>query len=167
MPRGRPPKLERERRTSVIKFRVTPAERERIFDNANTAGMTPSAFARTVALGDPVRIRRGQSAEELVWQLGKISTNLSQLQGHADAGHLGVSDDVKHVGARVLTAIQFVSEEAPQRNFSPQLIADISHHGANVNQLARLANSGKYPSDDRILDALADLTGAVVRVFGR
>ncbi len=69
----------RTRRTLRLTFRATAAETRTIRDNARAVGLSVSAYVRAVALGRPVKARRGHLQRDARHQLSKMGNNLKQL----------------------------------------------------------------------------------------
>jgi len=154
----------REQRIHTIRFRVSAAERDRILDNAGQAGMTASAFARTLALGQDLPQRRGGSAQRLTHQLARVLNNLSQLHEHAAADKLDGLEEINAVRLAVRKAIERLAHAGSGQSISPVQIGEVAHHGATINQLARLANRGDHPDPMELIEALAGLMNAITFV---
>ncbi len=69
-----------------ITFRVSPEELKRIEEAADSAYMTPAAYARACALRQKVQVVPG--LEEMVHQMKKIGANLNQLTVLAHEGQI-------------------------------------------------------------------------------
>ena len=78
---GRPPKPEADRRSITIRVAVNAAEYERLRQEAAQAGLSLSAFVRSVALRRRVRSR---ADEQLARDLLSIGRSIHQLNQHAD-----------------------------------------------------------------------------------
>jgi hypothetical protein len=80
---ARPQNPEGDNRTVVIRLRVTPDEKLRVWQNAKDAGRTPSDFIRGLVLGTkPERIVPTADREALLKVLaeaGKQGSNLNQI----------------------------------------------------------------------------------------
>ena len=70
----------------VMGFRVSPEELKRIEEAADSAYMTPSAYARACALRQKIQVVPG--LEDAVHQLKKIGANLNQLTILAHEGQI-------------------------------------------------------------------------------
>jgi Mobilization protein NikA len=155
-------KPDRDRRDTCFTFWVTRAEREAIRENAARAGLSPSAFVRTLALGRPVtpKPRKG-AAPELIRQLSRLANNLVQLLRHAEVGILPDPAPVEAVHLRVMTALRHWASDSAARAIAPELIAEIVHQGALLNQLTRSANQGQGLDPVMVDTVLSGLREAV------
>ena len=75
----RPPVSEEDRRSVWIKYRASPAAREELTARCRAAGLSLSAFHRTLALEGAIIQREAIADQELVRQLAAIGNNLNQL----------------------------------------------------------------------------------------
>ena len=84
-----PRRLEREpdgrtlRRRLPRKIRYTTAEWEAIAQRARLCGKAPARYVREVSLGAAPRPRNGQASAELIHELGRVGTALTQLAATA------------------------------------------------------------------------------------
>jgi hypothetical protein len=148
-----------DRRTEQLTFWVTPAERARIAASAERAGVTMSAFIRSLALGKPQRAKPSVQAGELIRQLSRVGNNLNQLLDHAQNGKIDGAQHIKHVFDRVSGALTFwTSGEASSKAIAQEAIMLLAHEGTRLNGLARQANKGELVSEDQLLKVLHDLT---------
>ncbi len=96
--RGRP--RSEEPRDAWVHMRVTSAERARLDDAAERAGMTVSAFLLHRGLGTPARraARRPQvevaALARVLAECGKIGSNLNQLARAANSGEIPPLDEL-------------------------------------------------------------------------
>lgn len=146
------------RRTTQINFLVTPAERDRIAANAERAGVSISAYIRSLALGKPLRKAPRVQAGDLIRQLDRIANNLSQLLNHANAGTIDGAEHINHVHSRVAGALDWWGTGEPNRVFAPEAVTLLIHEGTRLNGLARQANKGEPVSEAALLSVLHDLT---------
>lgn len=154
-----------QRRTEQVTFWVTPSERARISANAERAGVTLSAFIRSVALGKPLRQKPHVQAGELIRQLNAVATNLNQLLGHAQKGSIDGAENIEHVFRRVTGALKhWTSDNASPNTIAPEAITLMVHEGTRLNGLARQANRGEHVPEKQLLSVLHDLT-ATLRPF--
>lgn len=153
------------RRDKQMTFWVTAAERDRIRENAERAGVSPSAFVRGLALGKPMTAKPQGEAKELLRQLNRIGNNLQQLQRHAHMIGPSVCECLTHVYARVDAALTQWATGAVSIVLAPELISRLAHAGAVVNQLAHQANSRKPVTESDLLSALHDLTEKLLPVM--
>jgi len=83
---ARPRTSDSKRKSARIAFRLTPTEFCKLCDTANTAGMSPNVFARSLALrhGKLLIVRKTTDADPaLLKRLERIGTNLNQLVRYA------------------------------------------------------------------------------------
>lgn len=151
-------KPDHTRRTSQITFWVTPAERDRIAANADSAGVTVSAYIRSLALGKAVRPKPKVVADELVRELTRIANNLSQLMGHARDDRIPGRESLEHVWNRVSGALDFWAKAKPKKPIPQDRIVRLRHEGSRLNAIARQANEGKPVSESDLNSILNDLT---------
>ena len=76
--------------TDIIRFRVTPAERERIERKAYGSYRTVSRYLRDCALGKKIIVVPGVDA--LADELRRIGVNLNQIARAVNSGYAGVID---------------------------------------------------------------------------
>ena len=76
----------KQKKEDRITFRVSPEELKRIEDAADSAYMTPAAYARSCALRQKIQVVPG--LEDAVHQLKKIGANLNQLTVLAHEGQI-------------------------------------------------------------------------------
>lgn len=158
-------KPEHQRRTEQVTFWVTPSERARIAARAERAGVTLSAFIRSLALGKPPRQKPSEQTAELVRQLNYVATNLNQLLGHAQKGHIDGAEHIEHVFKRVSGALVFwTTGDTSSKKIAPEAITLMVHEGTRLNGLARHANRGEHVPEAQLLGVLNDLT-ATLRPF--
>lgn len=158
-------KPQHQRKTEQLTFWVTPAERARIADNAARAGVTLSAFMRSVALGKPPRRKPSEQTAELIRELTRIATNLNQLLDHAQKGKIDGAEHIEHVFKRVSGALKFwTSDKADTKSIAHEAIPLMVHEGTMLNDLARQANRGEHVPEKQLLPVLNDLT-ATLRPF--
>ncbi|MEO0782493.1 MAG: hypothetical protein AAFZ46_12095 [Pseudomonadota bacterium] len=163
-PRGSK-KPEHQRRTEQLTFWVTPSERARIAANADRAGVTMSAFIRSLALGKKLRFKPSEQTAELTRELNAIAINLKQLLGHAQKGQIEGAEHIEHVTNRVLGALElWATEKASSKPIAPEAITLMVHEGTKLNGLARQANRREPVTEKALLAVLNDLT-ATLRPF--
>src|SRR5690606_31024452 len=153
------------RRDKQMTFWVTAAERDRIRENAERAGMSPSAFVRALALGKAVSAKPQGDARELIRQLNRIGNNLNQLLRHAPGMGDIAEDCISHVYQRVDAAPAQWTTGATSIPLAGDVIARLAHAGAEINRLARLVNSRKPVPEAMLLTALQDLTEKLLPVM--
>jgi len=80
---ARPQKGGDDKRDIMIRFRLTAAEKIKLQEYAQTAGLTPSDFIRIKTIGGVPFIRKATPEREALIsglaQLGKIGSNLNQV----------------------------------------------------------------------------------------
>jgi hypothetical protein len=153
-----PKKPDHERRSAQVTFWVTLAERDRISANAERAGVTMSAYIRSLALGKPLRQKPSVLADELIRQLSRIGNNLNQLLRHAQAGKLGGAKHIKHVSARVSHALTHWTSGKAAGGVAQEATMLLAHEGAKLNGLALQDNKGEPISEAQLLSILHALT---------
>lgn len=152
-------KPDHDRRTEQVTFWVTPSEKARISANAERAGVTMSAFIRSLALGKPVRQKPKVKAGVLILQLSRIGNNLNQLLDHAQRGKINGTEHIDHVFQRLTLALtHWTSDKASPKSIAPEAIVLLAHEGAKLNSLAHQANSGKPVPETQLLFVLHNLT---------
>lgn len=154
------------RRSTQMSFWVTPAERDRIAENAERAGVSISAYIRSLALGRPLKVKPSIKSAELIRQLSKLANNLNQLLEHAESGRIDCVDNIRHVRGRVFDVLTAWSDGKAQGGIASEDVAVLTHEGTTLNSLARQANSRKPVPADALLNVLHSLTGAL-RPFQR
>ncbi|MDE4063242.1 plasmid mobilization protein [Phaeobacter gallaeciensis] len=155
-------KPDHKRRTAQVTFWVTPAERDRISANAERAGVSMSAYIRSLALGKPLRQKPGAMAGELIRQLTRVGNNLNQLLGHAQEGKIHGASHIEHVFRRVSGALKWWTSGEADRKIAQEAITLLAHEGTRLNGLARQANTGEPVSEDQLLSVLNDLTAKLI-----
>lgn len=158
-------KPDHKRRTAQVTFWVTPAERDRISANAERAGVSMSAYIRSLALGKPLRKAPRVQADDLVHQLIRVGNNLNQLLSHAQNGRIEGGIHIEHVFNRVSRALRHWTSEDAKRGFAPEAVTLLTHEGTRLNGLAHQANQGEPVSEAALLSVLHDLTDKL-RPFG-
>lgn len=153
------------RRDKQMTFWVTAAERDRIRENAERAGMSPSAFVRALALGKTVTAKPQGEVRELIRQLNRIGNNLNQLLRHAHTMGEVAEDCISHVYKRVDAALAQWATGSVSIALTSDMIARLAHAGAEINRLARLVNSRKPVPPAMLLTALQDLTEKLLPVM--
>ena len=94
-----PRRLEREpdgrtlRRRLPRKIRYTTAEWEAIAQRARLCGKAPARYVREVSLGATPRPRSSQAHAELIHELGRVGTALTQLAATARQGGARLNAD--------------------------------------------------------------------------
>lgn len=151
-----------KRRSAQVTFWVTPAERDRISANAERAGVTMSAYIRSLALGKPLRQKPGAMAGELIRQLNRIGNNLNQLLGHAQTGKINGAAHIEHVFKRVSIALTYWTSGEASGGIAQEAVTLLAHEGTRLNGLARQANKGELVSEDQLLSVLHDLTAKLI-----
>lgn len=108
-----PRRLEREadsrtlRRRLPRKIRFTTAEWEAIAQRARLCGKAPARYVREVSLGASPRPRSNQANAELIRELGRIGTALTQLAATARQGRAGMSADaIDSTLAEILSVVR-------------------------------------------------------------
>lgn len=86
---ARPTKAFNERRDDQLTIRVTAAERARIEQAADMAGLTSTEYLRRRALGVRMTVARRRSEPERLAAVALIGigNNLNQMTKHANAGY--------------------------------------------------------------------------------
>lgn len=151
-------KPKHQRRTTQINFLVTPAERDRIAANAERAGVTISAYIRSLALGKPLRNKPRVQADELIRQLSRVGNNLNQLLDSAQIGRIDGAVHIEHVFKRVSLVLSHWTSGDAKPGFAPEAVTLLAHEGTRLNGLARQANKGEPVSEAQLLSVLHDLT---------
>jgi len=147
-----------DRRSSQITFWVTPAERDRISHSAERAGVSMSAYIRSLALGKDIRPKPSLATDELMRELTRIGNNLTQLMGHARDGKVPAYENLEHVWNRVSRMLDFWAVAKPKKPIMPDRIIRLRHEGSRLNAIARQANSGKPVAEQELNAVLHDLT---------
>ncbi len=80
----------KEARSEILRFRVTPAERERIENKAYSSYRIVSKYLRDCALGKEIFVVEG--VDSLARELRRIGTNLNQIAKAVNAGNLSAVD---------------------------------------------------------------------------
>lgn len=155
------------RRDKQMTFWVTAAERDRIRENAERAGMSPSAYVRALALGKTVTAKPQGEAKELLRQLNRIGNNLNQLLRHAHTMSEVAGQVLPHVYQRVDKALTQWATGAISIALTADMVSRLAHAGAEINRLARLANSAKPVPEAMLLTALHELTQQLLPVMRR
>ena len=78
--------MESTNRICIIPFRVTPEEKEKIYEKAFTSYREPSMYLRDCALQKQIVVIPG--AEQLAGELRRIGNNLNQLTREVHAGYV-------------------------------------------------------------------------------
>ncbi len=152
-------KPKHENRSEQLTFWVTPAERARISANAERAGVTMSAFIRSLALGKPMSPKPSVQASELIRQLNRVGNNLNQLTDNAQKNKIEGAQHIEHVFKRVSAALTFwTSGETSPKAVAQEAITLLAHEGAKLNGLAHQANRGELVTEEQLLTVLHDLT---------
>lgn len=76
---ARPTKQPNEKRSEVLRARVTLAEKAHVEQQASSAGIDPSEFVRRRALGFVVSPAPRRADAALVTELNRIGVNLNQI----------------------------------------------------------------------------------------
>jgi hypothetical protein len=76
---ARPMKHEHEKRTEVIRARMTEAERDHVFEQAQRAGIKPSEYIRLRSLEYVVTPKPATADTELISQINMVGCNLHQF----------------------------------------------------------------------------------------
>lgn len=81
---ARPPKSNDDKRDLTIRVRVTPAEKRRIWEQAQSVGQTPSDYLRLRAMGATQPLRRVPTPDrktqlDVLAELGKVGSNVNQI----------------------------------------------------------------------------------------
>ena len=83
---ARPTKEPDEKRTEIVRFRVTAFERAALESAAAAAGLHPSEFCRRRALSYRLPAVRAVADDRLIFEINRIGVNLNQIKR---AAHLG------------------------------------------------------------------------------
>ena len=83
-------KTTREARSEILRFRVTPAEREQIENKAYSSYRIVSKYLRDCALGKEIFVVEG--VDSLAQELRRIGTNLNQIARAVNAGSVSAVD---------------------------------------------------------------------------
>lgn len=78
--------MKKQTKTEVLKFRVTPKEKEIITEKALSSYRTLSTYLRDCALDKKINVVNG--AENIANELRRIGNNLNQLTREVNAGYL-------------------------------------------------------------------------------
>jgi hypothetical protein len=85
-PMARPSKAEENRRSTILKVRVTPGEYDTLKRDATRAGQTVSEITRRKVLNTSVTVRTTRSLPvEAYTELKKIGVNLNQMARRMNA----------------------------------------------------------------------------------
>lgn len=93
--------MEKESRTILLSFRVSPQERERIEEKALESKRKLSRYLRDCALEKPIVVVNG--ADMFAKELRAIGNNLNQLTREVNAGYVrsvdlsGLKEEVKQI----------------------------------------------------------------------
>ena len=83
-------KTTKEARSEILRFRVTPAEREQIENKAYSSYRIVSKYLRDCALEKEIFVVEG--VDSLAQELRRIGTNLNQIAKAVNAGNLSAVD---------------------------------------------------------------------------
>ncbi len=83
-------KTTKEARSEILRFRVTPAEREQIENKAYSSYRIVSKYLRDCALEKEIFVVEG--VDSLAQELRRIGTNLNQIARAVNAGSLSAVD---------------------------------------------------------------------------
>ena len=83
-------KTTKEARSEILRFRVTPAEREQIENKAYSSYRIVSKYLRDCALEKEIFVVEG--VDSLSQELRRIGTNLNQIAKAVNAGSLSAVD---------------------------------------------------------------------------
>ena len=83
-------KTTKDARSEILRFRVTPAERERIENKAYSSYRIVSKYLRDCALEKEIFVVEG--VDSLAQELRRIGTNLNQIAKAVNAGSLSAVD---------------------------------------------------------------------------
>ena len=100
-----------KRKTEIITARMTPADREAIYQRAKTAGMTVTDYLTTCALGK--EIVRVDGLDALLSELKAQGRNLNQLTTLANMGRISVlrGDDLVNEYTRLCDTLSVLVQE--------------------------------------------------------
>lgn len=81
---ARPPKSDDDKRDLTIRVRVTPAEKRRIWEQAQSVGQTPSDYLRLRAMATTQALRHVPTPDrkillDVLAELGKVGSNVNQI----------------------------------------------------------------------------------------
>lgn len=89
------------------KIRYTTVEWAAIVEKARSSGRPPARYVREASLGSAPKPRRGRENDDVIRELGRIGTSLSQLVSTARESGAGAHQDkVEAVLADLLTAVR-------------------------------------------------------------
>ena len=89
------------------KIRYTTVEWAAIVERARSCGRPPARYVRETSLGLAPRARRGRENEEVIHELGRIGTSLSQLASTArESGAASHQARVEAALADLLAAVR-------------------------------------------------------------
>ena len=151
----------RSLRSKQFTFWVTSAEKDRIRDAAKRAGVTPSAYVRSAALGDRPREKPGADVEDLVRQLARVGNNLNQMRAVAEKRAQTAVPLLDQARAQLRASLRSWARDGAGRSLSAHVVAELAHEGASINALAHRANTGRFPSVTTLRNALAELSEAL------
>lgn len=153
-----PKKPAHKYRTVQVTFWVTLAERDRISANAENAGVSKSAYIRSLSLGKPLRQKPRVLADKLIQELSRIGNNLNQLLRHAQAGRIDGIEHIEHVAARLSHALTYWTSGEATGGVAQETIALLTHEGAKLNGLAVRAHRRERIDEAQLLPILHELT---------
>jgi len=82
---GRPKQDEHEKRSDVLRFRVTVAEKAHVEKQAATAGLSVADYARNTILGRRTKAAPARKDSSLLFELNQIGMDLAEIKS-ADQG---------------------------------------------------------------------------------
>lgn len=82
--------MKKQAKTEVLKFRVTPKEKEIITEKALSSYRTLSIYLRDCALDKKINVVNG--AENIANELRRIGNNLNQITREINAGYVSAVD---------------------------------------------------------------------------
>ena len=77
----------KETRSEILRFRVTPEEREKIEHKALSSYRTVSTYLRDCSLGKRIVVVQGMDA--LITELRRVGNNLNQIARAVNSGYAG------------------------------------------------------------------------------
>jgi hypothetical protein len=86
------------------KIRYTREEWTMVVQRARAAGRPPARYVREVSLGAMPKARRTQEHDEIVYELGRIGTTLTQLRSVVREAGFGTHENVLEAALTELLA---------------------------------------------------------------
>jgi hypothetical protein len=118
-------------------------------------------------LGKTVTAKPQGEVKELLRQLNRIGNNMNQLLRHAHTMGEIAEEIITHVYKRVDMALMQWASGTISIALTADMVSRLAHAGAEINRLARLANSAKHVPEATLHTALHELTQQLLPVMRR